>query len=69
MLAPGIGLESQMLQVADKLRDQLTAKRKELADFQTKYKIRIRTEADLAEEQQQQQQASEGSKKTQGVLA
>ena len=53
--------------VSGRLRDQLSEKRKELADFQSKYKIRIRTEADVAAESQKA--ASETASKTQGVLA
>ena len=45
----------------------MNAKQKELADFQSKYKIRIRTEADVASEAQKA--TSEGTSKAQGVLA
>ena len=64
-----IALESIRLncKVSSKLRQQLDEKRKELADFQSKYKIRIRTEADVAAESQKA--ASDGPSKTQGVLA
>ena len=54
-------------QVAGKLREQMKAKQKELTEFQSKYKIRIRNEADIQEEQEKQE--AEASQKKQGVLA
>lgn len=66
-LLPALGSIVFVCKVSGKLRQQLDEKRKELADFQSKYKIRIRTEADVAAESQKV--TSEGPSKTQGVLA
>ena len=55
------------MQVIGKLQDQMKVKQNHLTDFQEKYKIRIRTAADVAEEQSQTI-PEPGSSKAQGVL-
>ncbi len=53
------------VQLQGRLRQQLDSKKKELAEFQAKYKIRMRSEADRPAGESAGQQPS----KTQGVLA
>jgi len=56
---------SGCLQVESKVRQQLDSKKKELAEFQAKYKIKVRNEAD----RQAAPAANQQPGKPQGVLA
>lgn len=53
------------MQVLDKLNEQLIAKRKELTDFQSHYKIRLRSEPDTVDKESKAPPVNKG----QGVLA